>query len=198
MDSDWEAPPKLRALQEAILNYAAVSQSLWPMDFTPAVISRVLVVNNWGAAAGPDTARSALVATFFDWLMVENAANAAKSRPPADYRRAKEIWERALETVGPAERNHGRHEGGNHGRHDGGNHDKKRPPRPPGGVGPTAQPQVGGMYVCYRFNEAVGCQRQKQGQGCRVGSGQVFVHACSAVKADGSWCLAGHSKTQHK
>ena len=190
VDGDWETPPKLRALQEAILNFTAVSQSLWPMDFTPVIVSRVLVMNNWGAAAGPDTARAALVAKFFDWLMVDNAANAAKGKPPADYRRAKEIWERAAKSAGPGDRHHGRA--------DNSSNDRKRPQRPAGSAPQTAQPQVGGLFVCYKFNEQSGCQRTKQGQGCRIATGQVFVHACSAVKADGTWCLAHHSKTQHK
>lgn len=196
VDGDWESPIKLRALQEALLNHAAVSRSLWPMDFTPDVIGRILVVNNWGGAAGSEAARTGLIATFFDWLMVENAASAAKGLPPADYRRAKEIWERAVESAGIG---HGDRSNKTDGA-DGDGKDKKKTTRGGGGGGASvqAQPRVAGMFVCYKFNDSQGCQRTPQGQGCKLATGQVFVHACTAKKTDGSWCLGNHSRQQHK
>lgn len=41
-------------LQEAVENYSAVWFELWNMDPTPGVIRRVMLYNNWGAAAGED------------------------------------------------------------------------------------------------------------------------------------------------
>ena len=49
MDGDWEAPTKLKGVQEALLSHAAISRSLWPMDYTPEVVGKVLVRADWGA-----------------------------------------------------------------------------------------------------------------------------------------------------
>ena len=166
------------------------------MDYTPDVIARVLVANSWGATAGHDAAKAIVIGKFFDWLMIENAASAAKKKPPADYRRAKEIWARALESAGPSQEHASfqQRAGGSQGGH--GQPKKQFQPQRPGIV--RAQPQVGGLYVCYAFNDLAGCQRPKQGQGCRLTNGQVFIHACTARKANGEWCLANHSRQQHK
>ncbi len=132
--------------------------------------------------------------------MIENAASAAKKKPPADFRRAKEIWASALESVGHSQEATGfqPRAANTHG----GYGQPRRPNQPvatrpgPGMVRP--QPQIGGLFVCYAFNDQAGCQRPKQGQGCRMANGQVFVHACTARKANGEWCLNGHSRQQHK
>jgi hypothetical protein len=52
------------------------------------------------------------------------------------------------------------------------------------------------FFVCYRFNEKNGCDRQLQGQGCKGPKGQVFVHACTFVKQSGEYCLRYHIKLQ--
>jgi len=51
---DWDAPGRIMELQEAVENYSAVWFELWNMDPTPGVIRRVMLYNNWGAAAGED------------------------------------------------------------------------------------------------------------------------------------------------
>ncbi len=103
------------------------------------------------------------------------------------------MLERASESVGV------------HSKADGGETD----PRPPGaarkhagkpglsGPGPKA-PTISGIGVCYLYNEARGCPRAKEGQGCKSQFGQHFAHVCTAKKADNSWCLEKHSKVQHK
>ena len=51
---DWTDPSEVRQLQEAVLNYAVVMQVLWPFDYGPMVIMRVLIESRWGEAAGSD------------------------------------------------------------------------------------------------------------------------------------------------
>ena len=51
---DWAEPSEVRQLQEATLNYATVMQILWPFDYGPLVIMRVLIECRWGEAAGAD------------------------------------------------------------------------------------------------------------------------------------------------
>jgi len=60
--SDWAEPSEIRHLQEAVTNYATIMQVLWPFDFGPLVIQRVLVECKWGDAAGDnDKLRTQLV-----------------------------------------------------------------------------------------------------------------------------------------
>ena len=49
---EWTDPAEVRQLQEAVLNYTVVMQVLWPFDYGPLVITRVLVESRWGEAAG--------------------------------------------------------------------------------------------------------------------------------------------------
>ena len=51
---EWADPGEVRQLQEAVLNYAVVMQVLWPFDYGPMVIMRVLIESRWGEAAGND------------------------------------------------------------------------------------------------------------------------------------------------
>jgi hypothetical protein len=161
---------------------------------------RVMVVNNWAAGAtDTDAARMNIIARFFDTLMLENASGALKKKAPADYRRAREIYTRALELNGVVgERRESMKSGGktgeNGGVQKGGKQVAKQNP-----VGNTkrAPARVGSVFVCYKFNEN-GCPRQLQGQGCVTPGGQLFAHACNAVKMNGEYCLGNHSKSQHK
>lgn len=206
LDGDWDAPEKLRTAQEAVVNYGAISRALWPMDYTPDVVLRVMVTNNWAAGAGQsDAARMSIVAKFFDTLMLENAAGALKRKAPADYRRAKEIYARALELHGiVGDRRETLHaeprEVENVPAPKGPGGPGSRPANKPGGWQGNKRPppKVGSIFVCYRYNDPVGCNRQQQGQGCKGLKGQVFAHACAAIKQNGDYCLGGHSKQQHK
>jgi hypothetical protein len=200
LDGDWDTPDRLRAVQEAVVNYTTICRALWPSDYTPDVIMRVMVVNNWAAgAADTDTTRMNIIAKFFDTLMLENAAGALKKKAPADYRRAREIYTRALELNGVAsEKRETEKGGGKAGEHSGAQKGGKQAPKQ-NMSGQTRRPpaRVGSIFVCYRFNEK-GCVRQLQGQGCTTPGGQLFAHACNAVKPNGEYCLGNHSKPQHK
>ncbi len=206
LDRDWDAPGKLMATQEPIVNYCAICRALWPMDYTPDVVLRVMVTSNWAANTGePDATKMSIVAKFFDTLMLENAAGALKKKAPADYRRAREIYTRELELHGvTGER---RETGGGGAREPesgptprgSGQGGGRAPNRPGGGPGQKRPPpKMGSFFVCYRYNEKNGCDRQLQGQVCKGPNGQVFAHACTAVKQNGEYCLGNHTKQQHK
>ena len=66
----------------------------------------------------------------------------------------------------------------------------------PGGTRPAVA-RVGSVFVCHRFNEAVGCGRVAQGQGCKGANNQMFAHNCNARKKDGSFCLGLHPAFKH-
>jgi hypothetical protein len=82
----------VRRLQEAVANYACVMQVLWPLDYAPGVIIRVLVEAKWGDALGDDKARSSVVKRFFGEVVRENCGRAVRRQPPLVYKEAKEKW----------------------------------------------------------------------------------------------------------
>jgi hypothetical protein len=226
LDGGWEAPMKMRFIQEALNNHAVVSRSLWPMDQTPDVIQRVLIRNYWGGIGESDAMKATLITDFFGDLMTENASRATKRKEPADHRRAKELWAEVCEKHGVAvggtsgvqakaaggSGGGGGGGGGNGGGGNGGNGGKQKQQTKQwdgkgsaGGGGGRFQPsmsgrtaaKVGSVFVCHRYNEPLGCGRPKQGQGCRGWNGQVFAHNCNATKANGEYCLEVHPKKDH-
>ena len=199
LDSEWEAPTKLRAAQAALYSYQAVLRALWPMDTTPETIGHILVKADWGGASRSDAARAALVEQLFNRVMVENASLAVKRGAPADYRRIKEIWDDILELqpklagaghqAGDANSGQNWNRGGRGGSGRGGAIRGGR-------AGITAR--MGNLFVCHAFNDVNGCKREKHAQGCKNATGQVFAHNCSFRKPDGDFCLANHEKHKHK
>ena len=199
LDSDWEAPTKLRAAQAAFFSYQAVLRALWPMDPTPETLGQILVKADWGGQHRTDAARANLVELLFNRVMIENASRAVKKTTPADYRRIKEIWDDLLELQpkggasnspaidGPLISNRNAR-GGRQGPARGGR----------SGYDGKVTPRVGSTFVCHAYNEPAGCKREKQGQGCKNAGGQLFAHNCSQKKADGDFCLGAHPKFNHK
>ncbi len=61
-------------------------------------------------------------------------------------------------------------------------------------------PRFNGLAVCFAYNQAAGCARQKQGpQACVDAGGTVYAHVCNwFVKGvggqQGNYCMATHSK----
>lgn len=212
MDTDWDVPAKLRAVQTALYNHTALCRSLWPMDYTPEAIGHILVKMDWGGSSRTDAARAGLVEQFFNHVMIENAARAVKKKPPAQFRRLKEIWEDIAESAGTAKTAVPQHPGSTHdGQHGGGAGRGGRSGKggKSGRGGYThnpAQPapvqmavaRVGSLFVCHRFNEQHGCGRTPSGQGCLGLGGRIFAHACNAKKADGEFCLGNHPAPKHK
>lgn len=197
LDSEWEAPTKLRAAQAALFSFQAVLRALWPLDTTPETIGHILVKADWGGAQRSDAARAALVEQLFNRVMVENANLAVRRLAPADYRRVKEIWEDILELQPKAAAHLGQHmEPALGGAAAKGNRGGRGGAVRSGGAGPTAR--VGNVFVCHAYNEQQGCKRDKHRQGCKNAMGQVFAHNCSFRKKDGEFCLAAHEKFNHK
>jgi hypothetical protein len=51
-------------------------QVLWPTDFSPAVIGRVLMEARWGEGLGDDRLHSNVVKRFFGEMVRENCGRA--------------------------------------------------------------------------------------------------------------------------
>ncbi len=126
---------------------------------------------------------------------------AVKRASPADYRRVKEIWEDILEmqpkpTATGSQITDSHQHSGAAGKIGSGRGRPSGSTR--GGRSNQVTARVGGVFVCHAFNELAGCKRDKHGQGCKNATGQPFAHCCNFKKADGDFCLASHTKFNHK
>jgi hypothetical protein len=159
-------------LQEAVANYASVMQILWPMDYSPSVISRVLIDARWGEVIGKDKLRTAVVKRFFSEVIRENCGRAVRREPPMVYSEAREKWLQVLESfVLQADRisilfNNTRM-GSTSSVMAGGKptSQKQNKAGPSGGKWRPNRPAASwnGVPVCYGYNSHTGCQRAKSG-----------------------------------
>jgi len=99
IDSDWDAPVKLKMAQSAFFSYTAALRAIWPMDYTPEALGQLFVKMEWGGTGRSDAGRAGLIQTVFDRVMIENAQRAVKKKAPAEYRRIKEIWEEIVDKL---------------------------------------------------------------------------------------------------
>ena len=100
--AEMAEPAEVRHLQEAVTNYLTVSQVLWPFDYGPLVILRILVENRWGAAAGAEMKdRVNLVSRFFNEVVSDNSGRAVHGEPPLEYEKARAKWTRLVEMSSP-------------------------------------------------------------------------------------------------
>jgi uncharacterized membrane protein YgcG len=89
-------------LQQGLMNYAAIMHALWPTDYTPHVVLRILAECKWGEAAGGDRkAQMELVKRFFNDLARENSGRAVRGEPPLDYMQCRARWSKGLESMYP-------------------------------------------------------------------------------------------------
>jgi hypothetical protein len=200
---DLAEPAEIRHLQEAMVNYMTVNHVLWPFDFGPLVIMRVLVENRWGEAAGPDMReRVSLVSRFFNEVTSENSGRAVRGEPPLDYEKVRGKWCRLVETsfpqLGYIAANavatpavvQGPAAGKGHGKGKGGPGSDAK-----GGSG-NARALHNGRPVCYSFNQREGCKRQRASyDACRDAAGKQYAHYCNHYdKAKKAHCLAMHAR----
>jgi len=197
IDGDWEAPVKLRAVQSALASYTAVMRALWPQDYTPETLTHVLVKGDWGGHQRPDSVKAAMAEQLFNRTMIENARRAVNGKPPADYRRIKELWEEVTDQqqkVGGHQSDQKQTLGGNR---EGKPPQKQTKPLPQRADGVRFAPaKHGGIYVCHAYND-VGCKRDKTPKGCKNHTGLEFAHVCNFKKADGTFCLAAHERIKN-
>ena len=212
--SDMAEPAEVRHLQEAVCNYLTVSQVLWPFDYGPLVIFRILVENRWGEAAGSDMReRVALVSRFFNETVSDNSGRAVRGEPPLDYEKARAKWARMVEMAfplamftntgaaaaggagGAGATGAGQGRGGGRG----GSASRGSASRGGGtgrGGGGVPMATHNGRLVCFNFNSAGGCKRQQAARdACKDNAGKQYAHYCNYLdKARNVFCLAMHPR----
>jgi len=205
--SEMAEPAEVRHLQEAVTNYLTVSQVLWPFDYGPLVILRILVENRWGEAAGADMReRVSLVSRFFNEVVSDNSGKAVRGEPPLEYEKARAKWARLVEmsfpqlgfahpagTAGAAATPSASSRGRGTGR-GGGSSRGAAGGRTGGGSAPAATHN--GRLVCFNFNSAGGCKRQQAARdACKDAAGKQYAHYCNFLdKARNQYCLAMHPR----
>jgi hypothetical protein len=210
--TDMAEPAEVRHIQEAVCNYLTISQVLWPFDYGPLVILRILVESRWGEAAGADMReRVGLVSRFFNEVVSDNSGRAVRGEPPLDYERARAKWTRLVEVTFPqlgyvAAAAAGAGAGGAAGTSGGGAGRGKGGSR--GGAGGKGSAAAGrgsgtapmathnGRLVCFSFNSIGGCKRtQAARDACKDASGKQYAHYCNFLdKARNVFCLAMHPR----
>lgn len=93
---------RMQQVQEAVLNFVDIMQVLWPLDYGPHIILRVLTEGRWaeGVLSG-EAARIRLIRQFFGEVGKENAGRAVRLEPPMSYTKVKEAWKRMVEWLTP-------------------------------------------------------------------------------------------------
>jgi len=195
---DLAEPAEVRHLQEAVCNYMTACHVLWPFDYGPLVILRVLIENRWGEAAGGDMRkRIGLVTQFFNEVVSDNSGRAVRGEPPLDYEKARAKWTRQVEVAFPQLGFLG----------GGGPAAGAKAAKPDkdafggasgsGKAGASAPRAVqGGRPVCFAFNQKEGCKRQRgANDACRDAAGKLYAHYCNFYdRAKAAHCLAMHAR----
>ncbi len=196
-------------LQEAVANYSSVMQVLWPIDYSPAVINRVLVDARWGEVIMEEKLRTAVMRRFFSEVVRENCGRAVRGEAPMVYGEAREKWLQVLDNFVPqadrisvlfgATRATNAASGGAGGKNGlqkqgkaGTGNSKWRPNRPAA--------TWNGVAVCYGYNSHTGCQRTKQGPSlCKDLKGNTYAHVGNWWDNGGNkYCLQAHARvTSH-
>jgi hypothetical protein len=198
--------------QEAVANYTNIMQVLWPLDYGPAVINRVLIDARWGELIAEDKLRTAVIKRFFAEVVRENCGRAVRGEVPMIYKEAREKWAQILENYVPqADRvstlggraaggggnsNQGGGSGGGGGSKAGGGQkssgkgfSKLRPNRPIA--------MIQGIQVCYGYNDQKGCQRPfVRANVCKDAKNNWFAHVCNWWDSGANkYCLMPHPRS---
>jgi hypothetical protein len=189
--ADMTEPAEVRHLQEAVCNYLTISHVLWPFDYGPLVILRVLIENRWGEAAGGDMReRAGLVSRFFNEVVSDYSGRAVRGEPPLDYEKVRAKWGRLVETSFPQLG----YLAGN-GRQPG--KASKESKGPDSKSAPNAPRALhNNRPVCFAFNLKEGCKRQRGAQdACRDATGRLYAHYCNYYDKNRKLhCLAMHPR----
>ena len=183
-------------LQQGVINYAIGMHAIWPTDYSPLVIMKVLAENRWGEAVAEDEkTRTDLVKKFFNEVIRENSGRAVRGEPPLDYKQCRAKWSRTLELSfpklmeagggkGAKSSGQGQQQQQGKGQSSGQQPWKTGSKGTAGGGGGLNMPPtaVNGVPCCYSFNQAAGCTRDPRGQNaCKDKDGKVYSTAISAT-----------------
>lgn len=199
----WEDPATMSQVQDAILNYQAVQQQIWPLDVTPTIILKTLTKYKWVQSADNLKDKVAVATSFFNGVMRENAGRAVRNETIMDFPEQETLMKDTLTAHGiscavPIARIP---------KLEPGQYNKKMVEQRPQPRNFNKKPdrsnkfqvaKVNGLGVCYGFNENV-CKNPVQlGKSCKDAQNREFAHFCNKwVHANEAHCLKPHPRHKH-
>ena len=218
-DAGWVNFESLQGIQEALVNYQAVSHYMWPNDPTPTSLWRILITYNWASSLRNPKLQEKIICEYFKKVTKKNAGRAVRRDAPYDYVKHEEVFRRVCRDhkVNPDDILFGVV-------HQTAGQKKAQQPqakaqKAQGGAGKgaggkggaskaadkRAWPTFEGHGVCFGFNaveEAKKCTNAAHERGCKgkdkKGADKIYAHVCSNWLEGKGYCLGSHMKKDCK
>ena len=207
VDFNWEECTSIDQIKEALINFAAISQQLWPLDYTP--ISMLRLMNKYKYLYnGPDAkTRREIICKFFEVVSLENTNQARRKMPPICYEKheriLKDLCEKSgfrLEVPTSIPKINDKSGSGNGFGNKGGAFKSGGNGGGAGSTGGNREKRAihNGNSVCFTFNNGKTCQVMvNNGRACKR-EGRLFEHVCNYMyKSTGKFCLKEHPRCRH-
>ena len=200
----WEDPATLGQVQDAIINYQAVTQQIWPYDLTPTILSKVLIKYKWIQNGETHKDKVQAATSFFNSVMRENAGRAVRNETIMDFNEMEQLLKDTLTAHGiscavpigriprveqvqavkkPMEQRPS---------------NRQSFKKPASGSSKFQPARVNGLGCCYAFNDS-GCNNPTQlKSGCKDAMGREFAHFCNKyLTQTEKHCLKPHPRAKH-
>ena len=209
-DYSWEEPTSLSEFTEALINYLAVMQQLWPLDPTGIIMLRLINSYKWISAATELREKVSVLSSYFNGALQENANRAIRGETIMDYKEHEDVLKTALTahnlpSAGPSgriprltedqiARNRGKFNQylGTQLRVNPAGFQKDRQNQRPRAF-------FNKLGVCYSYNNGT-CKSPSSQNGCKnSSSGRELAHVCNVyIEQKNAFCLGKHPRTAHK
>ena len=84
-DSNWSTCVAIFMIQEAVVNWQSLVQQIFPMDYTPVIIWRVLIKYHWCKMVLVIKKRIMVILCFFEDVIKDNANKAVNDIAPMNF-----------------------------------------------------------------------------------------------------------------
>ena len=211
-DYSWEEPASIAEFTEALVNYMAALQQLWPLDPTAIIMFRVINQFKWISVAQELKEKVSVLSAFFNAVLQENAGRAIRGEVILDYKEQEDTLKTVLiahnlQSSIPTGRvprfeydlfnkQKGRFNGNqtftnSNNPSSSFKRDRSQPTRP--------RAAFNGLGVCYTFNNGV-CRNSPTTSGCKNSvTGRELAHVCNVyIDTMSAFCLDKHPRSKHK
>jgi hypothetical protein len=211
-DYSWEEPSSLAEFTEALINYIAAMQQLWPLDPTGIIMLRLINTYKWISVAYELKEKIAVLSSYFNGVLQENAGRAIRGEVILDYKEHEDILKLALtshnlSSAVPTGRNPradqdlqaraGKKSSTSYVPNSSGFSSGHSSNFRKDGQNQRPKASFNGLGVCYAFNNG-SCKSPSTSSGCK-GAGRELAHVCNVyVQQKSSFCLGKHPRTSHK
>ena len=201
----WEECGTIDHIKEALVNYLAINQQLWPLDTTGVSMLRLMFKYRWVSFCADSKVRREIICSWFHMVSLQNASNALNDKPPISF----ECQEKTLREV--VEKRNIKFEVPTNSytipkkeyekSAQGGRVGNNTQTGSSGRLGTTQQnlKQVAtyrGNMVCYSYNNLKTCAGLLPGgKSCKKGD-KTLEHVCNLF-ANGNFCLKPHPRKKH-